>query len=75
MYGRKKPYTEIGIRRVPCARCGAPSTQQWQTCADGSLWRGVCTECDIQLNTLVLVFMDDPDVDEKIKAYREACDA
>lgn len=67
--GRKKPYTEIGIRRLGCVRCGRPSTQQWRACADG-LWRPICTECDIELNGKVLVWMRDPDAAEKIAEYR-----
>lgn len=27
-HGRVKPYTEIGVRRLPCVRCGRPATQQ-----------------------------------------------
>ena len=53
---RRKPYTERGLSRVPCYRCGMPSTQQWQICALGNDYKGVCTECDIELNKLVLKF-------------------
>lgn len=52
---RRKPYTERGIKRVPCAKCGAPSTQSWTICA----WPGyhaVCKRCDIELNKMVLRF-------------------
>jgi hypothetical protein len=70
-HGRKRPYTETGIKRLPCARCGAPATQQWKVCADGSLNRPICTECDIALNELVLEFMRDPEAQEKLKRYRE----
>jgi hypothetical protein len=54
---RKEPYTEIGISRVPCARCGEPSKHQWQICALGNVWMGLCENCDIKLNRLVLKFM------------------
>jgi hypothetical protein len=70
-HGRRQPYTETGIKRLPCARCGAPATQQWSACADNNLYRPICTECDIALNELVLEFMRDPEVKEKIKRYRE----
>ena len=56
--GRTKPYTDIGIKRVPCLRCGAPSSQQWQICALGNRYYGVCNNCDIKLNRLVLAFMN-----------------
>lgn len=68
---RKEPYTEIGISRVPCCRCGKPSTQQWQICSDGNQWRGLCKECDIELNKLVLKFMKFPNWRKILKKYRE----
>ena len=54
---RREPYTEAGIKRVPCERCGEPSAYQWQICATGNKWSGVCVECDIALNELVVEFM------------------
>ena len=57
MIGRKKPYTEIGIGRVPCARCGSPSTQQWSICALNNYYLGVCDKCDLLLNEAVLKLM------------------
>lgn len=67
--GRRTPYSWRGIRRVPCARCGEPSTQQWQICADGNRWRGLCTTCDVDLNELVLRFIRDPDAATKLDLY------
>jgi len=67
---RRKPYTAIGISRVPCARCGAPSSAQWQVCADGNQWRGLCTSCDVALNALVLRFMRIPEYEQKTRAYQ-----
>ena len=57
---RRTPYTERGIRRIPCARCGAPSSTQWQVCADGNQYRGLCIDCDVALNALVLGWMGLP---------------
>lgn len=54
---RRKPYTAIGIRRVPCARCGEKSHAQWNICADGNQPRGLCRQCDIELNSLVVNFV------------------
>ena len=71
MLGRRKPYTKIGLKRLSCVRCGDPATHQWQSCADGNIWRPVCTACDVKLNLLYLVFMCDPDIDKKIDEYRE----
>lgn len=70
MRPRKKPYTEAGIRRVPCRRCGDPSRYQWQVCADGNVYRGLCLACDVALNELVLRWASDPDADAKIASYR-----
>lgn len=71
--GRRKPYTEIGIRRLKCVRCGKPASHQWKACAD-ELWRPICRICDILLNRVALMFMfpDDPDGNnEKINRYIE----
>jgi hypothetical protein len=68
---RRTPYTRNGIRRVPCARCGAPSRYQWQACADRRHYRALCAACDIALNRLVLAFVRDPEIDAKMKAYQE----
>jgi transposase-like protein len=70
-HGRRKPYTEIGIARLPCFRCGGrPSVHQWNVCADG-LQRPICRDCDAALNELVMRWMGDPDVEAKIARYRE----
>lgn len=70
---RLKPYTEIGIRRLKCFRCGAPSPEtQWNICADGNVFRAICAACDVAINELVLRFMRDPDWKSKILRYRIA---
>jgi len=66
---RKKPYTEIGIKRIKCFRCGKQATQQWQICSDDNQYRGICDNCDIELNKLVLKFMGFKDYKDKIKKY------
>lgn len=66
--GRKDPYTEIGIRRLRCVRCGSAASSQWNACADG-VHRPICDECDVLLNLLALQFMRDPDVVQKMAAY------
>ena len=70
--GRRKPYTEIGISRVPCSRCGAPSRHQWQVCANGSRWVGVCVPCDLDLNRLALEFMKIAGAEELMAVYEES---
>lgn len=69
---RRVPYTERGISRVPCFRCGAPSIHQWQICSDGNQYRGLCQDCDVKLNALVLKFMRDPQAQIKMQQYRSA---
>lgn len=72
---RFKPYTAIGIRRVPCARCGKPSHASWNVCADkvGSRtrYRGLCQECDVALNELAMRFVFGLSREDDIAAYRE----
>lgn len=68
--GRRKPYTQIGIGRVPCVRCGRPSTQQWQICANGNRYLGICTDCDIKLNALALRFMNVKNRRTLLRRYR-----
>lgn len=70
LYQRKQPYTEIGIRRLKCMRCGNQATQQWQVCADDNIYRPICADCDIELNILVLRWMGDSQLDSKIKKYK-----
>jgi hypothetical protein len=43
---------------------------QWNICALGNVYHGFCSECDIDLNELVLKFIGDPDWQEKAAAYR-----
>jgi hypothetical protein len=69
--GRRKPYTEAGIRRIPCSRCGKPAVHQWQVCANGNRYLGCCAECDVEMNRLALEFMRVPNADELLKRYAE----
>ena len=54
--GKRTPYTESGIKRAKCFRCGGQAWAQWNICADGG-YRAICMECDIGLNLLVLRYM------------------
>lgn len=72
MLGSVEPYSEDEIGSVPCQRCGAPSTQQWQVCALANRYLGVCTPCDIALNAETLTFMRVPDADALIATYAAA---
>lgn len=66
---RRKPYTEIGIRRMKCFRCGSRASQQWNCCADGQ-YRPICTNCDVALNSLVLTFMRHPGRARLMERYK-----
>lgn len=70
MRGRKKPYSEAGIKRIPCAHCGAASTSQWQICANDNRYMGVCTKCDIKINAMVSRFMNLPEA--LIASYKKS---
>ena len=57
---RPQPYTDTGIRRLRCVRCGERAWSQWQVCADGNNFRAICQMCDVALNRLVLEWMGHP---------------
>ena len=71
---RRKPYTTAGIGRVPCTKCGRPSSAQWHLtpCANphGSRWIGLCRDCDLLLNAMVLDFLLIPDRGALMAAYK-----
>jgi hypothetical protein len=54
---------------VPCSRCGKPSRYQWQACANGRRFVGVCAACDLGLNMVALHFMRIPNADALLAAY------
>lgn len=68
-HGRKTPYTDRGVHRLPCVRCESPARFQWSACADGNLWRPLCGACDVALNRMVLGWMGDPEAEAKADAY------
>ncbi len=72
----REPYTERGISRVPCKRCGAPSFHQWQCCADDNVYRGLCIKCDVALNEWLLrwfgKYMDDKPMVSNYPVTRQA---
>lgn len=77
LHGRRQPYTQIGIRRLPCFRCGAKAEHQWNICADNHedkpIFRPICQECDWTLNELVLRWMgfSEPEIQQKMTKYRK----
>jgi len=66
---RLKPYTKIGIKRMKCFRCGNKAIFQWQICSDGNQYRPICSECDIELNEMVLKWMGFSDWKVKFDNY------
>ena len=70
MNGRRKPYTQTGIRRLKCIRCGKQAEHTWQICSDQNLYRPICVECDIELNEMVLRWARFDDWQVKMDRYR-----
>ena len=70
---RRKPYTERGITRVPCTRCGRPSSAQWHlvpcACPELKRWVGLCRACDVKLNALVMGWFKFDGRDALLAAY------
>lgn len=70
---RTEPYTAIGIKRVPCAKCGNPSHASWNVCADNvrgkPQYRGLCIDCDIGLNALAMRYVFGTSRESDIEAY------
>ena len=60
MYVRRKPYTEVGLKRKKCVRCKEKATHQWNvnSCNAGINWGylPLCESCDLVLNNIVLRF-------------------
>jgi len=71
-HGRKKPYTEIGISRVPCCHCGKPSVHQWQICANDNRYLTLCQDCDVEVNRWALEFMKIPNALQLLLMYKNA---
>ena len=69
-FGRVKPYKAIGIKRLPCTRCGRSAYATWQACANGSRYLATCVYCDIKLNEMVLRYLRIPDYKDMIKVYK-----
>lgn len=65
----RKPYTDSGIRRMKCIRCGAPARYQWSICADNNVQRPICIPCDVNLNALVLLWAEHPEAARLIREY------
>ncbi len=68
---RRIPYTVRGISRVPCARCKSPARYQWQICADGNVFRGLCPSCDVAINEIVMRFVFGDTREEDLQRYRQ----
>lgn len=76
---RQAPYTERGIRRMACWRCGRRAWFQWwhRSCAESLArdlgsnghYRPLCVPCDIEQNRLVLTFYADPAAEQMVAAY------
>lgn len=54
---RAREYTNRGITRCKCIRCGKQASDSWSACSVNNKWMPVCKRCDYQLNRLALNFM------------------
>ena len=68
---RTKPYTQIGIKRKKCIRCGAKAHYQWNICSLGKNYWPICATCDILLNESVLYWLKWTDRKEIMRRYEE----
>ena len=68
---RKKPYTEIGVKRFKCFRkgCNNKASRQWQICSDKNTYRPICIPCDIEINRIVLEFIGFVNRKEMLEEY------
>lgn len=69
--GRRTPYADAGIHQVPCARCGRPSRYQWTICSNNNNYMGVCEDCDIAVNKLLLRWFRFPNWKDLYDRYRK----
>lgn len=69
--GRKRQYTEAEIATIPCIRCGAHSSQQFNICALSNRYIAVCSKCDVELNAVVVNFLHLPDAIEIVEKYSQ----
>ena len=69
---RRKPYTQIGIRRLKCCVSGCENRGefQWQCCATGNLWMPLCVEHDIGMNQMALEYIGHPRTEALVEEYR-----
>lgn len=65
---RRRPYTQRGIRRVPCVKCGAPSAHQWRICSTDA-WTAVCRRCDITINRKIATWAFGSDAKPLLRRY------
>ena len=68
---RRKPYTQIGISRLKCIRCGGTAWATWNICADGGKFRPLCKACDVSLNRLVLEWAGHPETERLMAEYEK----
>ena len=70
--GRRTPCTQDIIHRSKCFKCKTRSAkEQFNICALGGRFVPICPSCDVELNALVLEWLDVPEQDERMKIYRE----
>lgn len=66
---RTKAYTDAQLYKMKCVRCDKPAEFQWSSCADDNVWRPLCGQCDLELNSLVMRWYGFSDWRKKIVRY------
>lgn len=71
--GRRKSYTQRGIRRLTCCilGCRNQAEHEWRICADGNKARPICAAHDVALNTLVMRWAWADTRESDIARYRQ----
>lgn len=64
-----KQYTAKQIAALPCERCADKGVYQWSACADNNLWRVLCTQCDYDLNVIVMRWYNRSGTETKLRKY------
>lgn len=68
---RKRPFGIRQLYQQKCHCCGGPARFQWNACADGNVWRALCSLCDVKINIAVMKVLDPANWRERILKYCE----
>lgn len=72
LHGSVEPYDWDSISEIKCARCGRPARFQWNICSNDGRYLGICEDCDLAVNKLLLRWFRFPNWKELFDRYRKA---